>query len=174
MQEGKRPITVGFFFSLGHSTIVIVASLLIASTASGLEQRFPDLIEVGGVIGTSVSVLFLFSIAIINIVVLTGVYRLFRRVRAGQDYADEELNAFLVQRGVLGRLLHALFRLTSRGWHMYPLGLLFGLGFDTATKSVCLASRPPKPPRGSRSGRSWCSPRSSPPGCRSSTPATAC
>jgi nickel/cobalt transporter (NiCoT) family protein len=134
MQEGKRPITVGFFFSLGHSTIVIVASLLIASTASGLEQRFPDLIEVGGVIGTSVSVLFLFSIAIINIVVLTGVYRLFRRVKAGQAYADEELNAFLAHRGALGRLLRALFRLISRSWHMYPLGLLFGLGFDTATE----------------------------------------
>jgi high-affinity nickel-transport protein len=138
MQEGKRPITVGFFFSLGHLTIVIVASLIIASTASGLQQRFPGLIEVGGVIGTSVSVLFLFAIAIINIFVLTGVYRLFRRVRAGQDYADEELNAFLVQRGVVGRLLHALFRLTSRSWHMYPLGLLFGLGFDTATENGLL------------------------------------
>jgi high-affinity nickel-transport protein len=134
MQEGKRPITVGFFFSLGHSSIVIAASLLIAVTASSLQQRFPGLIEVGGVIGTSVSVLFLFAIAIINIVVLTGVYRLFRRVKAGQAYADEELNAFLAHRGALGRLLRALFRLISRSWHMYPLGLLFGLGFDTATE----------------------------------------
>jgi nickel/cobalt transporter (NiCoT) family protein len=103
-------------------------------TASSLQQRFPGLIEVGGVIGTSVSVLFLFAIAIINIVVLTGVYRLFRRVKAGQAYADEELNAFLAHRGALGRLLRALFRLISRSWHMYPLGLLFGLGFDTATE----------------------------------------
>src|SRR6201984_3792476 len=67
MQEGKRPITVGFFFSLGHSSIVIAASLLIAVTASSLQQRFPGLIEVKGMIGTSVSVLFLFAIAIINI-----------------------------------------------------------------------------------------------------------
>jgi len=103
-------------------------------TASSLQQRFPGLIELGGVIGTSVSVLFLFAIAIINIVVLTGVYRLFRQVKAGQAYADEKLNVLLAQRGVLGRLLRALFRLVSRGWHMYPLGLLFGLGFDTATE----------------------------------------
>jgi len=103
-------------------------------TASSLQQRFPGLIELGGVIGTSVSVLFLFAIAIINIVVLTGVYRLFRQVKAGQAYADEKLNVLLAQRGVLGRLLRALFRLVSRGWHMYPLGLLFGLGFDIATE----------------------------------------
>jgi len=123
-------------------------------TASSLQQRFPGLIELGGVIGTSVSVLFLFAIAIINIVVLTGVYRLFRQVKAGQAYADEKLNVLLAQRGVLGRLLRALFRLVSRGSHMYPLGLLFGLGFDTATEIGLLASRPPRLPRGSRYGRS--------------------
>ena len=134
MQEGKRPITVGFFFSLGHSTIVAAASLLIALTASSLEQRFPGLIEVGGVIGTLVSVLFLFAIAMINIMVLAAIYRILQRVRRGHSYADEELNAFLAQRGLLGRLLRTLSRLISRSWHMYPLGFLFGLGFDTATE----------------------------------------
>jgi high-affinity nickel-transport protein len=134
MQEGKRPITVGFFFSLGHSTIVVIASVLIALTASSLQQRFPGLVEVGGVIGTFVSVLFLFAIAMINIVVLAGVYRLFKRVRRGQSLPDEELNAFLALRGLLGRLLRFSFRLISRSWQMYPLGFLFGLGFDTATE----------------------------------------
>jgi len=134
MQEAKRPITVGFFFSLGHSTIVAAASLLIALTASSLEQRFPGLIEVGGVIGTLVSVLFLFAIAMINIMVLAAIYRILQRVRRGHSYADEELNAFLAQRGLLGRLLRTLSRLISRSWHMYPLGFLFGLGFDTATE----------------------------------------
>jgi high-affinity nickel-transport protein len=129
MQEGKRPITVGFFFSLGHSTIVVIASVLIALTASSLQQRFPGLVEVGGVIGTFVSVLFLFAIAMINIVVLAGVYRLFKRVRRGQSLPDEELNAFLALRGLLGRLLRFSFRLISRSWQMYPLGFLFGLGF---------------------------------------------
>ena len=134
MQEGKRPVAVGFFFSLGHSTIVAAASLLIALTASSLEQRFPGLIEVGGVIGTLVSVLFLFAIAMINIMVLAAIYRILQRVRRGHSYADEELNAFLAQRGLLGRLLRTLSRLISRSWHMYPLGFLFGLGFDTATE----------------------------------------
>jgi nickel/cobalt transporter (NiCoT) family protein len=134
MQEGKRPVAVGFFFSLGHSTIVVVASLVIALTASSLHERFPGLITIGGVIGTLVSVLFLFAIALINIVVLAEVFRLFRRVKRGQSYADEELNGFLARRGLIGRVLRALFRLISRSWHMYLLGFLFGLGFDTATE----------------------------------------
>jgi nickel/cobalt transporter (NiCoT) family protein len=134
MQEGKRPITVGFFFSLGHSTVVFAASLLIALTASSVQQRFPGLIEVGGVIGTLVSVFFLIGVAIVNFVVLVGVYRLFKRVRRGETYTEEELNVFLSSRGLFGRLLRGLFGLISRSWHMYPLGVLFGLGFDTATE----------------------------------------
>ncbi len=134
MQEGKRPITVGLFFSLGHSTVVFAASLIIALTASSLQQRFPGLIEIGGVVGTVVSVFFLIGIAIVNFVVLVGVYRLFQRVRRGKTYTEEELNVFLSSRGFFGRLLRGLFRLISRSWHMYPLGFLFGLGFDTATE----------------------------------------
>jgi nickel/cobalt transporter (NiCoT) family protein len=134
MQEGKRPITVGLFFSLGHSTVVFAASLVIALTASSLQQRFPGLIEVGGVVGTLISVFFLIGIAMINFFVLVGVYRLFQRVRRGKTYSEEELNVFLSSRGLFGRLLRGLFRLISRSWHMYPLGFLFGLGFDTATE----------------------------------------
>jgi high-affinity nickel-transport protein len=134
MQEGKRPIMVGLFFSLGHSTVVFAASLVIALMASSLQQRFPELIEVGGVVGTLVSVFFLIGIAIINFFVLVGVYRLFQRVRRGRTYTEEELNVFLSSRGLFGRLLRGLFRLISRSWHMYPLGFLFGLGFDTATE----------------------------------------
>ncbi len=134
MQEGKRPITVGFFFALGHSTVVLGASIVIALTAASLQQRFPGLIDVGGVVGTSVSALFLFAIAMINVVVLASVYRLVRRVRRGESYAEEQLDVFLAQRGLLGRLFRIIFRLISRSWHMYPLGFLFGLGFDTATE----------------------------------------
>src|SRR5271165_10582 len=134
MQEGKQPIAVGLFFSLGHSTVVLAASLVIALTATSVQQRFPRLIEIGGVVGTLVSVLFLIAVAMINMVVLAGVYRLFRRVRQGEAYAEEELDVFLSRRGLFGRLLRGLFRLVSRSWHMYPLGLLFGLGFDTATE----------------------------------------
>ena len=134
MQEGKRPMMVGLFFSLGHSTVVFAASLVIALTASSLQQRFPGLIEVGGMVGTLISVFFLIGIAIINFFVLVGVYRLFQRVRRGKTYSEEELNVFLSSRGLFGRLLRGLFRLISRSWHMYPLGFLFGLGFDTATE----------------------------------------
>src|SRR6516164_9332606 len=134
MQEGKRPIAIGFFFSLGHSTVVIAAAILIAITASSLQQSFPGLIEAGGLVGTSVSVIFLFAIAMINLVVLVGVFRVFRRAKRGEYYGEEEPNVFVVQRGLLSRLFRPLFRLISRSWHMYPLGLLFGLGFDTATE----------------------------------------
>ena len=134
MQEGRRPIGVGFFFALGHSTIVFAAAAVIAVTATNLQERYPELLEVGGAIGTSISAAFLFAIAIFNLAVLVGVYRLFRRVRHGGSYDDRELDLFLARRGVLGRLFRRLFRLISKSWHMYPLGFLFGLGFDTATE----------------------------------------
>ena len=138
MQEGKRPIGVGFFFALGHSTVVIIAVAVIAVTASTLQDRFPGLLAVGGVIGTTVSAGFLFIIAMINFVVLVAVYRLFQRVRRGSTYVEDELNVFLAQRGLFGRLFRRLFRLIGRSWHMYPLGFLFGLGFGTATEIALL------------------------------------
>ena len=138
MQEGKRPIGVGFFFALGHSTVVIIAVAVIAVTASTLQDRFPGLLAVGGVIGTTVSAGFLFIIAMINLMVLVGVYRLFQRVRRGGTYVEDELNVFLAQRGLFGRLFRRLFRLIGRSWHMYPLGFLFGFGFGTATEIALL------------------------------------
>jgi len=134
MQQGQRPVAVGFFFAFGHSTVVVAASLLFALTATSLQQDFPGLVEFGGVVGTLVSVLFLFTIAMINLVVLAGVYRLFNRVKRGENYSEEELNVLLAGRGLLGRLFRRFFRLISHSWHMYPLGFLFGLGFDTATE----------------------------------------
>jgi high-affinity nickel-transport protein len=107
---------------------VIAAATLIALTASSLQRSYP------GLIGTLVSVSFLFAIALINLVVLIGVFRVFRRANRGEDYAEEELNVFLARRGLLTRLFRTLFRLISHSWHMYPLGFLFRLGFDTATE----------------------------------------
>jgi high-affinity nickel-transport protein len=130
IQEGKRPIGVGFFFSLGHSTVVVLASVAIALSAHSLRDRFPDLVEAGSVLGTSVSALFLLVIAAVNLVILAGVWRLLRR--GGSDAAA--LEGLLAGRGLVARLLRRLFRLVSRSWHMYPLGFLFGLGFDTATE----------------------------------------
>ncbi len=134
MQEGKRPVAVGFFFSLGHSTIVVLASVAIAATATAFKGRFDAFQSIGGVISTLVSALFLLLIAIMNIVILATVYQTFRRVKAGAPYVDEDLNVLLAGRGLLARLFRPMFRLIRRSWHMYPLGFLFGLGFDTATE----------------------------------------
>jgi nickel/cobalt transporter (NiCoT) family protein len=138
MQEGKRPVAVGFFFSLGHSTVVVLASAAIAVAAASLQGRFETLRSIGGTIGTLVSVLFLFLVAAANFIVLCSVYRTFRTVRRGGTYIDEDLNRLLAQRGFLGRMFRPMFRLVSRSWHMYPLGFLFGLGFDTATEIALL------------------------------------
>jgi high-affinity nickel-transport protein len=138
MQEGKRPVAVGFFFSLGHSTIVVLASAAIAFAAATLQGRFESFRLVGGLIGTAVSVLFLFLVAAANFLVLCAVYRTFQTVRRGGAYVEEDLNHLLAQRGFLGRLFRPMFRLVSRSWQMYPLGLLFGLGFDTATEIALL------------------------------------
>jgi high-affinity nickel-transport protein len=134
MQEGKHPITVGLFFSLGHSTIVILASAAIAATALAFKDEIDSIHEVGGMIGTLVSAFFLLTIAAMNIVILAGVYRTFRRVRNGGRYEEEDLNTLLAGRGLLARIFRPLFSMIRRSWHMYPLGFLFGLGFDTATE----------------------------------------
>jgi high-affinity nickel-transport protein len=134
MQEGSRPIGVGFFFSLGHSTIVICATLGIAATALAFKDDLNAVRGIGGVIGTSVSALFLLAIAAMNLVILVNVYRTFARVKAGEPYEDEDLNMLLAGRGLLARIFRPMFRLIRRSWQMYPLGVLFGLGFDTATE----------------------------------------
>jgi nickel/cobalt transporter (NiCoT) family protein len=134
MQEGKRPVAVGFFFSLGHSTIVVGLSVAIAFTATALQTNFESFKSVGGVIGTSVSALFLFAIAFANILVLISVYRTFQIVKNGGRFVEEDLDLALSRRGLLGRLFRRFFRVIEYSWHMYPLGVLFGLGFDTATE----------------------------------------
>ncbi len=134
MQEGKRPVAVGFMFSLGHSTIVILACVAIAATALAFKQQMDSIREVGGIIGTLVSAFFLFIIALINLVVLRSVYQAFQGVRRGEPYVEEDFNLLLARRGFLARIFRPMLRIISRSWHMYPLGILFGLGFDTATE----------------------------------------
>ncbi len=134
MQDGKRPVAVGFMFSLGHSTVVVIGSAAIAGAALALQHRLDALKDIAGVIGTLASAFFLFAIAIVNLTVLKSIYRAFVRVRRGEPYTEEDFNVLLAGRGILARVFRPMFRLTSRSWHMYPLGLLFGLGFDTATE----------------------------------------
>ena len=134
MQEHKRPVAVGFFFSLGHSSVVVLASIGVALTAAHVEAFK----AVGGVIGTSVSAVFLLVIALMNLVILRSIYRAWRHVREGGAYVEEDVDLLLADRGFMARILRPLFRLISRSWHLYPLGFLFGLGFDTATEIALL------------------------------------
>jgi high-affinity nickel-transport protein len=134
MQEGKRPLYAGFFFALGHSTVVMIASVLVALSVAALQAKFEGFKEIGGVIGTCVSALFLLAISLANIVILMSVYRIFAAVRRGDRLIEDDLHDVLAQRGPLGRMLRSLFGIIARSWHMYPLGLLFGLGFDTASE----------------------------------------
>ena len=134
MQEGKRPVAVGFFFALGHSSVVVLASLAVALTANALSEKLAAYREIGGMIGTSASALFLFIIAIANLVVLRGVYRAFRLVERGKAVTEEDIDTLLQQRGWLARLFRPLFGLVSQSWHLYPIGLLFALGFETASE----------------------------------------
>ena len=134
MQQGKRPVAVGLMFSLGHSTIVVVGSVAIAATALAMQHRIDSVREIGGVVGTLVSSVFLFAIAVVNLIVLCSVYRTFARVRRGGAYVEEDFDLLLGSRGFLTRLFRPIFGMIRSSWHMYPLGILFGLGFDTATE----------------------------------------
>ena len=134
MQEGRRPVAVGLFFAMGHSTVVVLASLLVAVSVGALEARFEAFKAFGGVIGTGVSATFLLVIALINTMILISVYRAFRASRRGDHVTDQQLHDLLQQRGLLARMLRSLFAVITKSWQMYPLGLLFGLGFDTASE----------------------------------------
>jgi high-affinity nickel-transport protein len=134
MQQDKQPVGVGFFFSLGHSTIVFGLSVVIALTSVAIKGRFQAFESIGGIIGTAVSAFFLLAIAFANFIILLSVYRTFQRVKAGGAFDDEDLNLILARRGFFGRLFRNLFRLIDHSWQMYLVGFLFGLGFDTATE----------------------------------------
>jgi len=134
IQQGRPTLTVGLFFSLGHSTIVILATLVIVLTASTFKTDIEAFQRFGGLIGTSVSALFLLLVALINLIILRSVYLAFRRVRRGERVGEQEMNALLASGGLIARLVRPLFGLINRSWHLYPLGFLFGLGFDTATE----------------------------------------
>jgi nickel/cobalt transporter (NiCoT) family protein len=134
MQDGQRPVSVGFFFALGHSAVVLLVAAGVAVTAAVLEHRVEAWKQFGGIISTSVSALFLFLVAAMNLIILRGVWKAFNRVRRGLPYNDDDLDLLLNDRGLLARLFRPMFRLVSKPVWMLPLGFLFGLGFDTATE----------------------------------------
>lgn len=134
MQDGQRPVSVGFFFALGHSAVVLLVTIAVAATAAALESRVEAWKDIGGVLSTSVSALFLFLIAAMNVIILRGVWRAFGKVRRGEPYDNDDLDLLLNSRGLLSRVFRPLFRFVSKPLWMLPIGFLFGLGFDTATE----------------------------------------
>jgi nickel/cobalt transporter (NiCoT) family protein len=138
MQQGERPVALGLFFSLGHSTVVILMSIAVGLASTALTSRFDSLKQIGGVIGTSVSASFLLLLAIFNLVVFVSIYRTFRAVRRGEPFVEDYFDILLNSRGFLARLFRRMFRLVTKSWHLYPIGFLFGLGFDTATEVALL------------------------------------
>lgn len=138
MQDGGRPASVGLFFALGHSAVVILACAVIAATAAAMEGEIEALKGIGGIVSTGVSSLFLFVIAGMNLVILRSVWLTWQHVRRGGAYVEADFNLLMNGRSILARLFRPLFRLISQSWHMLPLGFLFGLGFDTATEVALL------------------------------------
>ena len=138
MQQGKHPVSAGFWFAFGHSLIVFLAVLAIALTTTGLPSSFHSWFaasnELVATVRTFVSTLFLFVIAAMNLIILGDVWSAFRRVRRDGEFTHQDSETLLNRGGLLTRLLRPLFRLVSQDWHMLPLGFLFGLGFDTATE----------------------------------------
>src|SRR5262245_20874248 len=141
MADGKRPLSVGFFFSLGHSTIVFVLTLLLALGLTAVGAELADdsspLHTYGGLVGTLVSGLFLSLLGILNLVILVGIVKVFRNMRRGQ-YDEAELEEHLNNRGLMNRFLGRTMRAIRSPWQIYPVGVLFGLGFDTVTEVAFL------------------------------------
>lgn len=139
MQEGKKPVGVGFFFALGHSTIVVVMCALVALSASFINQSLPAFKETGALISTCVSCLFLLAIGFINLVVLIDTYKTWRQVSKGGRYGEKSLDDYLSGGGLLTRILKPVLNMVGNSWSMYWVGLLFGLGFDTASEVALLS-----------------------------------
>ncbi|HWC86589.1 MAG TPA: HoxN/HupN/NixA family nickel/cobalt transporter, partial [Solirubrobacteraceae bacterium] len=143
MNEGKRPLSIGYWFSLGHSSVVVAlgVTIVVAEKAvyGAVANPHSTLEQFGGVFGTAVSATFLYLIAALNVVILAGIFRVFRSMRQG-EYDEAELERQLQNRGLMYRFFGRWMRTISKEWHMYPVGVVFGLGFDTASEVALLAT----------------------------------
>jgi high-affinity nickel-transport protein len=144
MQERKKPVAVGLFFSLGHSTVVFIMAALIALGSvfirNDLQHGDSSLKVIGGLVGTSVSAFFLLAIAVMNLVILVEIVHTFRQVTNSGVYDGDAIDDYLNKRGFFARIFRNLFKTVDASWKMYPIGFLFGLGFDTATEVGLLAA----------------------------------
>ena len=139
MQRGKKPVGVGFFFSLGHSTIVVSLSLALAAAAENVQKHIPGLQKLGGTVGSTISGTFLLLIAALDFFILMGLIDVWKKTKSG-EHDQAQLDELMMQRGFINRIMGSRWRrFISDSWQMYPIGVLFGLGFDTATEVGLLA-----------------------------------
>lgn len=138
VQQKKNPVGVGFFFSLGHSSVVFLMSVILTISVYWAQKELPHWQEIGSVIGTIVSGCFLLFIGFLNAIVLFDLQKVFFKMRKG-IYNEEKVEEMLMNRGFLARFAGPLYRFINKSWHVYPLGFLFGLGFDTASEVALLA-----------------------------------
>lgn len=138
VQQKRNPIGVGFFFSIGHSSVVFIMAILTVLSVHWAQKEMPQFQEIGGLIGTIVSGSFLVMIGLINLIILKDLYKLFLKMRYGH-YDSKQIESLLLSRGLMGRFFSPLFKFVNKSWHVYPLGFLFGLGFDTASEVALLA-----------------------------------
>ena len=139
LAKGKNPLALGLFFSLGHSTIVLALSVGIAFAARQAAKFQKDFAETGGLIGASVSTVFLYLVGILNLVILIGIIKVWKQAKTGK-FSHEHLTELLNERGLMRRVFRGAFKKGfDHSWQLYPVGVLFGLGFDTATEVALLA-----------------------------------
>lgn len=134
MQQGQQPWGVGLYFSLGHSTLVVLMSVGVALAASLITTQVSAYQDIGGIISTCISALFLFSLAAFNVMIFLSVFKTFQKVKKGGMFIEGDLDILHNNRGLLARIFRPIFGLVTKSWHMFPVGFLFGLGFDTATE----------------------------------------
>ena len=138
IQDKQRPFTVGMWFSLGHSTIVVALIVALVFATRTIISDIPALVSGGAMIGTTISGIFLWLMGIVNLVIVLGIYRVYKVLKQGK-LEQSELENLLDKRGFLNRYFRPLFKIVRRPWQIYPIGVLFGLGFDTATEIALIA-----------------------------------
>jgi len=139
LAKGKKPLAVGLFFSLGHSTIVMALCVGVAFAAKQATKFQKDFAETGGIIGASVSTLFLYLVGVLNLIILVGIIKVWRQAKSGK-FSHEHLTQLLNERGLMKLIFRGAFKKGfDKSWQLYPVGVLFGLGFDTATEVALLA-----------------------------------
>jgi len=138
LQQGKRPVTVGMWFSLGHSTIVIALTVALILATKAVVGAVPAFESVGAIVGTSISGVFLFIIGFVNVLIVLGVYKTFKALRTGK-IGSSELDEHMNKNSFMNRTMGKLFKIVNEPWQIFPVGILFGLGFDTATQIALIA-----------------------------------